>query len=539
MGNFTEACVIMLLFSLGEVFENLANDRTDKNIKSFIDIVPKKLDRENPDGSFSKVSINEINVGDIILAKDGDRIGLDGVVVDGEGLLDTSSLTGESMPVDVRENSKVLSSSILKTGIIKYRVQKVFYQSIAYKIISLIKNSPKEKSDSEKLIRRFAKVYTPFVVAIAVFLAVVPPILFGNFASYLKMAGSFLILSCPCALVISVPLSFFAGIGSASRNGVLIKGSNFMEVLSNVDQVIFDKTGTLTKGTFEVTAIHPETLSENELLHIASHVERYSTHPIAESLRRAYKDENDACKVDDIKEVAGCGISAKVNGDLVYVGNSKMMDKFDIEWKKCQKSGTIIHVAINNTYQGHIVISDTIKENSKKAIKSLKDNHISKTIMLTGDSNDVGQNVSNILGLDDYYSELLPQDKVEKLEEILNNNSNENKKIAFVGDGINDAPSLTRADVGIAMGAMGSDAAIEAADVILMDDDPLKISTAIKISKKCLKIVKENIYFSIGVKIIVLVLGALGFASMWAAIFADVGVTFIAVLNAMRCMYIK
>ena len=544
-GDYVEAVAVMLFYQIGEFFFFYAVGKSRKSIADLMDIAPDYANLEDENGKIIEVDPDEVEIGSIIVIKPGEKVPLDGEVIDGRSSIDTKALTGESIPKDVEKGSMIYSGSINLNGLIRVKTTKEFGESTVTKVLELIEDASERKSKSENFITKFARIYTPIVVYLALALAILPPLISilmgnsGNFSTWIYRALIFLIISCPCALVISVPLSFFAGIGSASRNGVLIKGSNFMEVLSNVDQVIFDKTGTLTKGTFEVTAIHPETLSENELLHIASHVERYSTHPIAESLRRAYKDENDACKVDDIKEVAGCGISAKVNGDLVYVGNSKMMDKFDIEWKKCQKSGTIIHVAINNTYQGHIVISDTIKENSKKAIKSLKDNHISKTIMLTGDSNDVGQNVSNILGLDDYYSELLPQDKVEKLEEILNNNSNENKKIAFVGDGINDAPSLTRADVGIAMGAMGSDAAIEAADVILMDDDPLKISTAIKISKKCLKIVKENIYFSIGVKIIVLVLGALGFASMWAAIFADVGVTFIAVLNAMRCMYIK
>lgn len=544
-GDYVEAVAVMLFYQIGEFFQSYAVGKSRKSIADLMDIAPDYANLEDENGKIIEVDPDEVEIGSIIVIKPGEKVPLDGEVIDGRSSIDTKALTGESIPKDVEKGSMIYSGSINLNGLIKVKTTKEFGESTVTKVLELIEDASERKSKSENFITKFARIYTPIVVYLALALAILPPLISilmgnsGNFSTWIYRALIFLIISCPCALVISVPLSFFAGIGSASRNGVLIKGSNFMEVLSNVDQVIFDKTGTLTKGTFEVTAIHPETLSENELLHIASHVERYSTHPIAESLRRAYKDENDACKVYDIKEVAGCGISAKVNGDLVYVGNSKMMDKFDIEWKKCQKSGTIIHVAINNTYQGHIVISDTIKENSKKAIKSLKDNHISKTIMLTGDSNDVCQNVSNILGLDDYYSELLPQDKVEKLEEILNNNSNENKKIAFVGDGINDAPSLTRADVGIAMGAMGSDAAIEAADVILMDDDPLKISTAIKISKKCLKIVKENIYFSIGVKIIVLVLGALGFASMWAAIFADVGVTFIAVLNAMRCMYIK
>ena len=454
-------------------------------------------------------------------------------------------MTGESVPKDVREGSEIYSGSINLNGLLKIKTTKEFGESTVTKVLELIEDASERKSKSENFITKFARIYTPVVVYLALALAFLPGIfsfLMGNspnFSSWIYRALIFLIISCPCALVISIPLSFFAGIGSASKKGILVKGSNYMEVLSNVDQIIFDKTGTLTKGTFEVTAVHPEKLSKEELLHIASHVERYSTHPIADSLRKAYPNEKDDCEIRDIKEISGYGISAKVNGDEVYLGNSKLMDKLNIEWKACEKIGTIIHLAINNEYQGHIVISDTIKENSKKAISDLKKNNISKTIMLTGDSKEVGENVAKNLSLDEFYSELLPQDKVKILEEILDKKDDVNKKIAFVGDGINDAPSLTRADVGIAMGAMGSDAAIEAADVVLMDDDPGKIPTAIKVSKKCLRIVKENIYFSIGVKIIVLILGALGLTSMWAAIFADVGVTIIAVLNAMRCMYLK
>ena len=543
-GDFVEAVAVMLFYQIGEFFQSYAVGKSRKSIADLMDIAPDYANIETENGNIEEIDPDDVEIGSTIIIKPGEKVPLDGIVIDGNSSLDTKALTGESVPKDVKKGSNIYSGSINLNGLLKVKTTKEFGESTVTKVLKLIEEASERKSKSENFITKFARVYTPVVVYLALALAFLPGIFSffmgesPNFSSWIYRALIFLIISCPCALVISVPLSFFAGIGSASRNGILVKGSNFMEVLSNVDQVVFDKTGTLTKGTFEVTAIHSKGLSEKELLHIASHVERYSTHPIADSLRKAYPNEKDSCEVKDIEEISGYGISARVNGDLVYVGNSKLMDKFNIEWKACEKTGTIIHVAINNEYQGHIVISDTIKENSKKAIIDLKKNNINKTIMLTGDSKKVGENVAKILNLDEFYSELLPQDKVKILEDILHK-KNENEKIAFVGDGINDAPALTRADIGIAMGAMGSDAAIEAADVILMDDDPAKIPTALKISKKCLKIVKENIYFSIGVKILVLILGAFGLASMWAAIFADVGVTVIAVLNAMRCMYIR
>lgn len=543
-GDFVEAVAVMLFYQIGEFFQSYAVGKSRKSIADLMDIAPDYANIETENGNIEEIDPDDVEIGSTIIIKPGEKVPLDGIVIDGNSSLDTKALTGESVPKDVKKGSNIYSGSINLNGLLKVKTTKEFGESTVTKVLKLIEEASERKSKSENFITKFARIYTPIVVYLALALAFLPGIFSffmgesPNFSSWIYRALIFLIISCPCALVISVPLSFFAGIGSASRNGILVKGSNFMEVLSNVDQVVFDKTGTLTKGTFEVTAIHSKGLSEKELLHIASHVERYSTHPIADSLRKAYPNEKDSCEVKDIEEISGYGISARVNGDLVYVGNSKLMDKFNIEWKACEKTGTIIHVAINNEYQGHIVISDTIKENSKKAIIDLKKNNINKTIMLTGDSKKVGENVAKILNLDEFYSELLPQDKVKILEDILHK-KNENEKIAFVGDGINDAPALTRADIGIAMGAMGSDAAIEAADVILMDDDPAKIPTALKISKKCLKIVKENIYFSIGVKILVLILGAFGLASMWAAIFADVGVTVIAVLNAMRCMYLK
>lgn len=543
--DFVEAVSVMLFYQIGEFFQSYAVGKSRKSIADLMDIAPDYANIEDENGNIIEVDPDEVEIGSIIIIKPGEKVPLDGIVIDGESSLDTKALTGESLPKDVKKDSEIYSGSINLNGLLKVKTTKEFGESTVTKVLELIEDASERKSKSENFITKFARIYTPVVVYLALALAFLPGIfsfLMGNspnFSSWIYRALIFLIISCPCALVISIPLSFFAGIGSASKKGILVKGSNYMEVLSNVDQIIFDKTGTLTKGTFEVTAVHPEKLSKEELLHIASHVERYSTHPIADSLRKAYPNEKDDCEICDIKEISGYGISAKVNDDEVYLGNSKLMDKLNIEWKACEKIGTIIHLAINNEYQGHIVISDTIKENSKKAISDLKKNNISKTIMLTGDSKEVGENVAKNLSLDEFYSELLPQDKVKILEEILDKKDDVNKKIAFVGDGINDAPSLTRADVGIAMGAMGSDAAIEAADVILMDDDPSKIPTAIKVSKKCLRIVKENIYFSIGVKIIVLILGALGLTSMWAAIFADVGVTIIAVLNAMRCMYLK
>lgn len=543
--DFVEAVSVMLFYQIGEFFQSYAVGKSRKSIADLMDIAPDYANIEDENGNIIEVDPDEVEIGSLIIIKPGEKVPLDGIVIDGESSLDTKALTGESLPKDVKKDSEIYSGSINLNGLLKVKTTKEFGESTVTKVLELIEDASERKSKSENFITKFARIYTPVVVYLALALAFLPGIfsfLMGNspnFSSWIYRALIFLIISCPCALVISIPLSFFAGIGSASKKGILVKGSNYMEVLSNVDQIIFDKTGTLTKGTFEVTAVHPEKLSKEELLHIASHVERYSTHPIADSLRKAYPNEKNDCEIRDIKEISGYGISAKVNDDEVYLGNSKLMDKLNIEWKACEKIGTIIHLAINNEYQGHIVISDTIKENSKKAISDLKKNNISKTIMLTGDSKEVGENVAKNLSLDEFYSELLPQDKVKILEEILDKKDDVNKKIAFVGDGINDAPSLTRADVGIAMGAMGSDAAIEAADVVLMDDDPGKIPTAIKVSKKCLRIVKENIYFSIGVKIIVLILGALGLTSMWAAIFADVGVTIIAVLNAMRCMYLK
>lgn len=544
-GDYIEAISVMLFYQIGEFFQAYAVEKSRKSISDLMDITSDYANIEDEKGGLIKVDPYDVEIGSIIVVKPGEKIPIDGLIIDGNSSLDTKALTGESLPRDVRQNDLVYSGSINLSGLIKIKTNKEFEESTATKILELIEDASSRKSKSENFISKFARVYTPIVVFLAIALSLLPPlvlILMGNapvWSDWIYRSLTFLIISCPCALVISIPLSFFAGIGGASRRGILVKGSNYMEILAKTDQIVFDKTGTLTKGSFEVSAIHTENMSEIDLLHIASHVESYSNHPIAESLKKAYNKVKDNCKVEDIKELSGLGITAKVNNDLVYVGNDKMMDKFHIKYKACSKIGTIVHIAINGVYEGHIIIADKLKENSTALIKSLKKNKISKTIMLTGDSKKVADEIAHSLAIDEYYAELLPQDKVRKLENILENNKNENKKVAFVGDGINDAPVLRRSDIGIAMGAMGSDAAIEAADIILMDDDPFKISLAIKLSKKCLKIVKENIYFSIGVKVIVLMLGAFGFASMWAAIFADVGVTIIAVLNAIRCMFTK
>lgn len=544
-GDYVEAIAVMLFFQVGEWFQSYAVGKSRKSITDLMDIAPDYANIEAEDGSLIQVDPDDVEVGSVIIIKPGEKIPLDGVVIDGVSSLNTSALTGESMPRDVEEGSTVVSGSINLNGLLKVRTTKEFEESTASKIMELIEDASSHKSKSENFITKFARVYTPIVVYAALALAIIPPIvllIMGNnpmWGEWLYRALTFLIISCPCALVISIPLSFFAGLGGASRHGILVKGSNYMETLSKTKIVVFDKTGTLTRGSFSVTAVHPEQLDENQLLHMAAHVERFSTHPIAQSLRDAYPNENDDCTVEKVEEIPGHGIRASINGDIVCVGNSKMMDLIGANWKPCDEHGTIIHVAINNVYEGHVIISDIVKPNSKAAIKALKKNGIYKTVMLTGDSREVAEKIGAELGMDEIRSELLPQDKVSEVERLLSNKRSANDALAFVGDGINDAPVLSRADIGIAMGAMGSDAAIEAADVVLMDDDPYKIATAIRISSKCLRIVKENIWFAIGVKVLVLILGALGFANMWAAIFADVGVAVLAILNAIRCMYIK
>ena len=543
-GDYVEAIAVMLFYQVGEWFQSYAVGRSRKSISDLMDIAPDYANIEGEDGELEEVDPDDVEIGTVIVVKPGEKVPIDGLVVEGHSSLDTAALTGESLPRDVIEGSEVVSGCINLNGLIKVRTTKEFGESTASKILELIEDAGSRKSKSENFITKFARVYTPIVVYAAIGLAIVPPLVsmaFGlnaNWGSWIYRALTFLIVSCPCALVISIPLSFFAGLGAASKKGVLVKGSNYMETLSNTRTVVFDKTGTLTKGSFTVTAVHPEELDEEELLHMAAHVERYSTHPIAQSLRDAYAHEKDDCNVENIEEVAGHGIKATINGKTVCVGNSKMMESIGADWKPCHHVGTIIHVAIDGRYEGHIVISDVPKEGSKEAIALLKKNGIRQTVMLTGDSKEVADHVGSELGLDIIKSQLLPQDKVSEVERLLDDRDSEKEILAFVGDGINDAPVLSRADIGIAMGGLGSDAAIEAADVVLMDDDPRKIVTAIRISRKCLRIVKENIWFAIGVKVLVLILGALGFANMWAAIFADVGVTVIAVINAIRCMKI-
>ncbi|MBE8955514.1 MAG: cadmium-translocating P-type ATPase [Quinella sp. 2Q5] len=532
-GDCNEAVAVMLFYQIGEWFQSYAVGRSRKNIAALMDIRPDYANIESDDG-LEQVDPDDVEIGSVIVVQPGEKIPIDGVVVEGSSALNTVALTGESLPREVGVDSEVVSGCINLNGVIKIRTTKDFGESTASKILELVEDASSRKSKSEDFIARFARIYTPAVVICAATLAIVPALIVGDWGTWIYRALIFLVISCPCALVISIPLSFFAGIGGASRDGILIKGSNFLETLANVTTVVMDKTGTLTRGSFEVDAVHSKHLDfdEEKLLHLAAHVERYSTHPIANSLRKAYPNERDDCTVSDVEEIAGRGIKATVNGQIVCVGNEKFMDDIGAEWKSCYKVGTVIHVAVDGLYAGHIVISDTVKKNSAAAVRELNASG-ANVVMLTGDSEQIAANVAGELGIADYRSELLPADKVTEFERIL---ATSKGTTAFVGDGINDAPVLSRADVGIAMGALGSDAAIEAADVVLMDDDPLKISRAIKISRRCLAIVKQNIFFAIGVKILCLILGAGGLANMWAAIFADVGVMILAVLNAIRCL---
>ena len=542
-GDYTEAIAVMLFYQIGEWFQSYAVGKSRKNITDLMDIAPEYANIEQ-DGHLEQVDPNDVEIGSTIVVKTGEKIPVDGVVLDGKASLDTAALTGESLPRSVHQGDEVISGCINMDGVLKIRTTKAFEDSTVAKVLELIEDASSHKSHSENFITKFARVYTPIVVYSAIVLAFIPPLIQclmhtqAQWGTFLYRALTFLVISCPCALVISIPLSFFAGIGAASHEGILVKGSNYLEILSEIKTVVFDKTGTLTKGVFEVTNIHPEKISADELLHMAAHVERYSTHPIANSLKKAYPNEDDDCVISDAKEIAGQGMQAMVNGKLVCVGNAKMMDAMGICWQDCKDAGTIIHIAIDGVYAGHIHISDVIKPHTKQAISELRKNGITDVVMLTGDSQKVAQRVAEEIGIQNVYSELLPQDKVKKVENLLQNKAKENDRLAFVGDGINDAPVLSRADIGVAMGAMGSDAAIEAADVVLMDDDPLKLATAIHISRKCLRIVKENIWFAIGVKVLCLILSAFGLANMWLAIFADVGVMILAVLNAMRCMFI-
>ena len=544
-GDYTEAIGVMLFYQIGEWFQSYAVGKSRRNISELMDIRPDYANVERKNGQLEAVDPDEVEVGTIIVVKPGEKIPIDGEVVEGSSTLNTSALTGESLPREVESGDEVISGCININGLLKVRTTKEFGESTVSKILDLVENASSRKSKAEDFISKFARVYTPAVVAAAIALALVPPFVRMGFMGvpadwdvWIYRALTFLVISCPCALVISIPLSFFAGIGGASKAGVLVKGSNYLETLSKVKTVVFDKTGTLTKGVFQVTAAHPQEMSEKELLHLAAHVERYSTHPIAASLRAAYPNESDSCRVEAVEEIAGEGIRAHVNGNVVCVGNSKMMEAVGAEWYDCHRhaAGTVIHVSINGRYAGHVIISDVVKETSKAAIAALKSVGVARTVMLTGDAKEVADAVAKELGIDQVRSELLPADKVQNVEELLMENKG-NGNLAFVGDGINDAPVLTRADIGIAMGAMGSDAAIEAADVVLMDDDPMKISRAIRISRKCLAIVNQNTWFSIGIKLVVLLLGAVGIANMWFAIFADVGVMILAVLNAMRALF--
>ena len=542
-GDYTEAVAVMLFYQIGEWFQSYAVGKSRRSISDLMDIRPDYANIESGNGELTQVDPDDVEIGTTIVVQPGEKVPIDGVVLQGTSSLDTAALTGESMPRDVAAGDEVISGCINLSGLLKIRTTKEFEESTASKILELIEDAGSRKSKSEDFITKFARIYTPAVVYAAIALAVLPPLLRLALAmdpawgTWAYRALTFLVVSCPCALVISIPLSFFAGIGGASKEGILVKGSNYLEILSQTKTVVFDKTGTLTRGKFAVTAVHPERLDQKELLHMAAHVERYSTHPIAAALREAYPDEKDGCSVEDVTEIAGRGIRAKVSGKTVCVGNARMMEDIGAKWKPCEQSGTIIHVAIDGEYEGHIVISDVIKEHSAQAIRELKKNGVTKTVMLTGDAKAAADQVASKLSVDEVHAELLPADKVAKVEELIASKKSPKDKVAFVGDGINDAPVLARADIGIAMGAMGSDAAIEAADIVLMDDDPLRIVTAIRISRKCLRIVRENIWFAIGVKLLCLLLTAVGIGNMWLAIFADVGVMIIAVLNAVRCLH--
>ena len=542
-GDYVEAIAVMLFYQIGELFQSYAVGKSRKNISELMDIRPDYANIEK-DGDLLQVDPDEVEVGAVIIVQPGEKIPIDGIVLEGRSSLNTSALTGESLPRDVKKNDEVISGCINMTGVLKIRTTKEFGESTASKILDLVENASSRKSRSEAFISRFAKIYTPTVCACALALSVFPPLvnlLLSNPAGWsiwIYRALTFLVASCPCALVISVPLSFFAGIGGASKEGVLVKGSNYLEALSQTKYVVFDKTGTLTQGVFEVSAIHHNELPEDKLLEYAAHAESASSHPIAQSLLRAYGKELDRSRVSDVQEISGNGVIAKVDGRIVAAGNDKLMKRLGVVCSDCHKVGTVIHIAIDNEYAGHIVISDMLKPTSAKAMAELKKSGIQKTVMLTGDAKAVAEQVADSLGIDTVYSELLPGDKVAKVEELLNAKPAK-AKLAFVGDGINDAPVLSRADIGIAMGAMGSDAAIEAADIVLMDDDPMKISKAIKISRKCLGIVHQNIVFAIAVKVLSLILVAFGLANMWIAIFADVGVMILAVLNAIRALFVK
>lgn len=544
LGEYSEGVAVMLFYQIGEWFQSYAVGKSRRNISELMDIRPDYANIEDDAGNIIQVNPDEVEIGSIIIVKPGEKIPIDGTIIDGTSSLNTSALTGESLPQEVSANDEVISGCINITGLLKIKTSKEFDESTVSKILDMVENASSKKSKSENFISKFARYYTPAVCYSALALALLPPIinlLLNNealWSVWIYRALTFLVISCPCALVISIPLSFFAGIGGASNAGVLVKGSNYLEALAATKYVVFDKTGTMTQGVFEVSGIHHSTIKNEQLLEYATLAESYSTHPISKSLQKAYDKPVDQTRIKDVKEISGHGIVAKIDNITVMVGNDKLMKKFNISYIDCHNIGTIVHVAINNQYAGHILISDLIKPTAKQAIAELKNIGIKKTIMLTGDISKVANKVATDLNIDQVYSELLPEDKVTKVEELLNYKNNK-EKLAFVGDGINDAPVLSRADIGIAMGALGSDAAIEAADIVLMDDDPLKIAKAIKISKKCLRIVYQNIYFAIGIKVICLILGAIGIANMWLAIFADVGVMVLAVLNAIRALNVK
>ena len=539
IGEYPEGVAVMLFYQVGELFQSYAVGKSRKSIASLMDIRPDYANVKKGD-ELVKVDPDEVQIGDIIVIKAGEKIPLDGKVIEGSSMIDTSALTGESVPREVEVGSDILSGCININGVITAEVTKEFGESTVSKILDLVENASSKKSNSEQFITKFARYYTPVVVIIAVFLAIIPPLVIdgATFSDWIYRALAFLVVSCPCALVISIPLSFFGGIGGASKKGVLVKGSNYLEALAETEIVVFDKTGTLTKGVFNVQEIHPEGVSKEELLELTAHAESYSNHPISLSLKRAYSKEIDNGRISDVEEISGHGVIATIDGKKVMVGNIKLMKMMDIPYFKGELIGTVVHVAVNNKYIGYIVIADEVKEDSAQAIKELKAANIKQTVMLTGDNKSIGSKVAKELGLDKVYAELLPADKVEKLEELFSQKSKKGK-LAFVGDGINDAPVLARADIGIAMGGLGSDAAIEASDVVIMTDEPSKIATTMKISKKTLKIAHQNIVFAIGIKIIVLILSAFGITTMWAAIFADVGVTIIAVLNAFRALNVK
>ena len=532
-GEYMEGVAVMLFYQVGELFENYAVGRSRKSISELMDIRPDVANVER-DGAIEAVDPEEVAVGDVIVIQPGERVPLDGTVLEGASMLDTAALTGESVPRSVRPGEGVISGCINQSGVLRVRVEKEFGESTVAKILELVENSSSRKAEAEKFITKFARYYTPAVCFAALALAVIPSLITGEWMTWVNRALLFLVVSCPCALVISIPLSFFGGIGGASRQGVLIKGANFLETLARVDTVVFDKTGTLTEGTFKVTAVHPEKMSEPELLELAALVESYSTHPISRSIIDAYGREPERHRVTDVEEIAGNGVKATVDGHrIVAAGNSRMMESLGAKWSPCERAGTIIHIAVDGEYEGHIVISDTVKPDAAQAIQALREMGVRRTVMLTGDSEAVGSKVADELGLDEAHCGLLPADKVEHVERLLKESKG---ALAFVGDGINDAPVLSRADIGIAMGALGSDAAIEAADVVLMNDRPSRIATAISISRKTHRIVRQNIVFALSVKAVVLVLSALGLANMWAAVFADVGVSVLAILNAMRAL---